>query len=155
MKDTISFSWSPISKRYDIEGLEERLGTLTLGSWLSADIQTSLSGIKDWITWINEIAAGTQEGGYIGTGNAFSVMAVGEQVFIECEYVDDQKVFLTRDQVIHVLEQYRDFVKSDIENPNFHPKPIEVEYLAEGEEAAKCYAETGGSSGYQPHQWHD
>jgi hypothetical protein len=143
MKGTVLFAWSPTMQR--ISGRGETIGAVTLAEWLSSEMQRSVSLIDDTIKWLSKITPDGWEGSYIRNGNAFDVMVVGEQVFVDREYMNDRQVLLNRDQVILILERYRDFVNSDIENPNFHAESIEVEYLAEGEEAAKRYAKAGGT----------
>lgn len=152
MKGKISFSWSPALKRYDVSVPGERIGTVTLASWLSNDLQTNIEGIREWTNWINEVAAGQRQGGYLGTGNAHSVMAVGQHVYIESEHVEYQKVFLSHDQIVELLKKYSEFVTGEMDDPDNPPKPVEVEYLAEGEDAANLYAETGGSWGLAPEE---
>lgn len=151
MKGTVLFAWSPTMQR--ISGLGETTGTVTLAEWLSSEMQRSVSLIDDMIKWLSNITAGGSEGSYIRIGNAFDVMVVGEQVFVGSEFMDDRKVLLNRGQVILLLERYRDFVNSDIENPNLHAESIEVEYLAEGEDAEKRYAKAGGTWSIQTHEF--
>ena len=125
----------------------EAVGAATIADWFGSDIQYSERTLDEWLTIFNEVADGDREPGYQGTGNTHSVMATDEWVFIECEYLDNQKVLLTRQQVTDALEQYRLFLNSDYKSNKIIPTPFIVEYEAEGEEALNRYLEAGGSLG--------
>jgi hypothetical protein len=142
-----------ISGRYELD-YPSSVGGHALSSWLSDDVGSTASAV-DVISKLNAVANGLREGGYLGTGNAYSLMAVGEKVFIECQYSEEMKVFLTRTQAISALDRYKRFLLSRSESPNRPPACFEVEYEAEGINALHRYKETGGSTGLRPDQMND
>lgn len=71
-------------------------------------------------------------------------MVTQGKVFIGCEYVQDQQVLLTIEQTLYVLEQYRSFLEGSY-TKDYSPEPIDVEYLAEGHDAATQYASLEGA----------
>jgi hypothetical protein len=143
MRGTISFRWSTVLERYDA-GMTGAIGVIELGSWLSNDIQTSRNSVDFWLKRIGAVASGEINGGYLGTGNAHTVMAGVNGVYIQCEYVEERKIFLSCVESLSVLSKYRAFLESDFCNRDDVPEPIEFEYEAEGEEALERYAQTGG-----------
>jgi hypothetical protein len=120
-------------------------GGSAISGWLGSDIQYSENVLNKWVNVFKEVAKGSREPGYQGTGNTHSIMAIDDFVFIECEYLEDKKVFLTMQQMFNILEKYQLFLQSDYKN--IAPEEFEVEYLAEGAEAFEKYLETGGSLG--------
>jgi len=125
----------------------DTIGASTIANWFGSDIQYSRETLTEWINVIDEVACGNRKSGYQGTGNTHSVMAIGESVYIECEYIDEQKVFLTREQLKNAIEEYNNFLRSDYKNSSQIPASFIVEYEAEGEEALQLYLKTGGSLG--------
>ena len=65
-------------------------------------------------------------------GNAHWVLITGDYVFIGTEYVEEQQVILTREQLLYILEQYKAFLEGNDEDPNNPPASIDVEFIAEG-----------------------
>lgn len=123
------------------------IGSSTFADWLGSDIQYSTKTAKEWLNIFNEVIDGNREPGYQGTGNTHSVMVTDNWVYIECEYKEDQKVFMSVEQAIIALEKYKTFLDN---RDNFSyqvPSPFEVEYEAEGQQALDRYLETGGSLG--------
>lgn len=125
----------------------ELAGASAIADWLGSDIQYSEYMIDEWLKVLNDVALGERDPGYQGTGNSHSVMVINDWVFIECEYIDEQKVLLTRQQVTAALEEYRLFLKCNYKSSEFSPNSFWVEYEAEGQEAFDRYIATGGSLG--------
>ena len=123
------------------------VGSSAIADWLGQDIQYSKRSVDNWISIINDVASGIRESGYQGTGNTHSVMVTDDWVFIECEYVEEQKVFMSVQQALFALEKYKSFLVSRENHSKEIPSPFEVEYEAEGEEALDKYLDTGGSLG--------
>ena len=67
------------------------------------------------------------------------VLITGNYVFIGTEYVEEQQVIMTKEQLLYVLEQYKAFLEGDFKDPNNPPDPIDVEFIAEGQEAIDIY----------------
>jgi uncharacterized protein YacL (UPF0231 family) len=140
MKDTIEYTRPnaapvPIGKN---------TGGAAIANWLASDIQYSLKTLDEWLECFSEIANATRPGGYQGTGNAFSVYAHGQHALLECEFSENLKAYLTTDQIMNVLLQYKTFLQNEFRHPSFRPSPFEVEYLAEGDAAQQLYLENGG-----------
>lgn len=74
-----------------------------------------------------------------GIGNAHWVLITGNYVFIGTEYVEEQQVIMTKEQLLYVLEQYKAFLEGDFKDSNNPPDPIDVEFIAEGQEAIDIY----------------
>ncbi|WNJ81268.1 hypothetical protein RJE46_08590 [Cedecea neteri] len=74
-------------------------------------------------------------------------MVTNDLVFIACEYVKEQRVTLTVEQLIYILEQYKEFLQGFFNNASFPPEPIDIEYIAEGQEAMNMYVSLEGSRG--------
>jgi hypothetical protein len=123
------------------------IGSSTVADWLGSDIQYSTKTAKEWLNIFNEVIDGKREPGYQGTGNTHSVMVIDNWVYIECEYREDQKVFMSVEQAIIALEKYKSFLDNRVNFAYQVPSPFEVEYEAEGQEALDRYLETGGSLG--------
>lgn len=131
-----------IAGDYDLDPPVANAGGEEIAAWLSNDVRESVS---ETINTIESISQGKSPEGYIGTGNAHSLMAAGGYVFLRCEFGDELKVLLTYQQAITALKNYQEFLKTV--KVGQEPKPFEVEYEAEGEEALKRYEATGGSLG--------
>lgn len=123
------------------------IGSSTFADWLGSDIQYSTKTAKEWLNIFNEVIDGNREPGYQGTGNTHSVMVTDNWVYIECEYKEEQKVFMRVEQAIIALEKYKSFLDNRANFSYQVPSPFEVEYEAEGQEALDRYLETGGSLG--------
>jgi hypothetical protein len=140
MKDTIEYTRPnevPVPIGSDVGGV-------TIANWLACDIQNSLKTANEWLKIFSEIANGSRPGGYQGTGNAFSVYANGSHALLESEFSGNHQVYLTNDQLVSALTQYRSFLLCDFRDPSFRPIPFEVEYLAEGDLAKRLYMANGG-----------
>jgi len=145
MKTNMVVRWNPMLKRHGIGSMVE--GAKEIAAWLSDDLTRGQDSINDWITKFNAVATGELEGGYLGTGNAHHVRAVGEHVFIECEHADDMKVFLTRAQIVEVLRKYSTFLATDVADASQPPETFEIEFEADRELALDCYLAKGGKLG--------
>nr|WP_282554504.1 hypothetical protein [Providencia sp. G1(2023)] len=67
-------------------------------------------------TWLNNLTnleSSQAPDGFFGIGNAHWVMVTNNLVFIACEYVKEQRVILTVEQLIYILEQYKEFLQGD------------------------------------------
>lgn len=147
MKYMTSFRWSDVSGRFEFNYFGLRSGADEVLSWFSDDIQMSASSIKRWIELFNAVANGTHKGGYLGTGNAHHVGAIGEEVYLECDFTEEKKVLMTRTQIISALEHYRAFTESELRNRDREPSPFSIEYEFEGDEALARYSAIGGTIG--------
>jgi hypothetical protein len=143
MNGSIQFLWSPVLKSYNPASVEQSEGGRELAAWLSDDIQAEARDIDEWLQWINEVADGKREAGYLGTGNAHSVWASGEAVFIGCEYGPQFKVLLTRGQAVHLLGKYREALALGLRNAERRPPAFGIEYVAEGDEASADFFQNG------------
>jgi hypothetical protein len=123
------------------------IGAKTLARWLGDDIQYSIESLENWKTIFSSVEARQMAPGYLGTGNSHSAMATSEYVYIECEYVDEQKVLLTHKQIAAVLNCYLDFLNKNCTLASLVPAPFEVEFIAEGVDALNLYINAGGSLG--------
>ncbi len=146
MKSTILYRWSDALRRFDLDPRLPNVGANEIAAWLSDDVR-SRSTASEWINRFNNVTLGKENAGYLGTGNAHSVMAAKDLVYLECEHADEMKVLLTISHAIAALQHYCSFLSGDIKNADHLPKPFEVEYEAEGQRALDLYLETGGSLG--------
>lgn len=118
-------------------------GSLEVAYWLNDDVFRK--NTIDWfVKQLNEFDFSSKQTNYIGSGNAHHVFSTGEHVFLMCEYVDDQKVLLTKEQCLYALEQYRAFLSRNFRKKTFTPVPFDIEYIAEGDEAIIKFNELGG-----------
>jgi hypothetical protein len=122
-------------------------GAKAIADWLGSDIQYLTSSARGWLQTFAEVVNGTRQAGYLGTGNAFSVFATEQHILIQSEYVENQKVCLTIEQVSKALVNYIAFLEDDYRNPAYQPLAFEMEYLAEGDAASECYIKNGGVFG--------
>lgn len=122
-------------------------GAREIAGWLANDIQYSPNSVDIWINNLTDLASSLSPDGFFGMGNAHWVMVTKNKVFIACEYVQEQRVLLTIDQLLYILEQYKTFLDGNYTDPDFPPEPIDVEYITEGEEAMRIYAALEGSHG--------
>jgi len=120
-------------------------GAKAIAGWLMAEVQYDVDYVDEILGMFAEISSGKRKGGYLGTGNAYSVCATRELVILECEYVKSHQACLTMEQISAALKQYQTFLESDYRSPGFQPTPFSVDYLAEGEAASDLYVERGGA----------
>lgn len=153
----IYYWWAPEYKKHTPSGREpgeniryapkQGYGICELASWLSGDIQYAPHSVDIWINDLTNLSSSRAPDGFFGMGNAHWVMVTQDKVFIACEYIEEQRVLLTTEQLLYVLEKYRAFLGGNYSDPNFPPEPIDVEYIAEGKEAMELYAALEGSHG--------
>ncbi|UDL04772.1 hypothetical protein [Marinobacter sp. CA1] len=123
------------------------VGAKTIANWLGNDIQYSCSSLEEWMVVFSEIGDGRREGGYLGTGNSHSVMAVSNVIYIECEYNESRKVLMTIAQATCALQEYKEFLGSDCKSRLDKIDHFHIEYEAEGDAALEQYLEMGGEFG--------
>ncbi|NUF26968.1 hypothetical protein [Gilliamella sp. ESL0254] len=114
-------------------------GVCEIAAWLGNDIQYSINSVNIWINNLTDLEHSRAPDGMFGIGNAHWVLITGDYVFIGTEYVEEQQVIMTREQLLYVLEQYKTFLEGDYKDPNNPPGPIDVEFIAEGQEAIDIY----------------
>jgi hypothetical protein len=142
----MNVGWNPILKRHDVGSSAQ--GAAEFAAWVRDDLSQGQQAISSWIEKVNAVAEGETPGGYLGSGNAHHIMAMGELVYLECEYVEEMKVLMTRTQLVKALRAYAVFITEDIGHPHQPPPAFDVEYEASGEEARELYLKTGGKLGY-------
>ena len=120
-------------------------GVCEIAAWLGNDLQYSINSVNIWINNLTDLANSEAPDGMFGVGNAHWVLITGDYVFIGTEYVERQQVILTREQLLYVLEQYKAFLEGNYRDPNNPPAPIDVEFIAEGQEAVDLYNSLEGS----------
>jgi hypothetical protein len=119
-------------------------GAEAIAAWLISEIQYSIRAIDDIESMILAVSQGQIPDGYQGTGNAFSLCATKNCVLLESEYSDSHVVCISADQIVAVLEQYRQFLVCDYRIPGGAPPAFTVEYLAEQKESKSYYIQIGG-----------
>lgn len=65
-------------------------------------------------------------------------------VFICCEYVEEQKVIMTIDQLLYILMQYKEFLEGNYNDPANPPASLDIEFIAEGKDALDMYCKLTG-----------
>ena len=114
-------------------------GAREIAAWLGNDIQYSINSVNIWINNLTDLGHSRAPDGMFGIGNAHWVLITGDYVFIGTEYVEEQQVIMTKEQLLYVLEQYKAFLEGDYKDPDNPPAPIDVEFIAEGQEAIDIY----------------
>jgi hypothetical protein len=145
MKIKMLVNWNPVLQRHRVGS--SVAGAKEIAAWMSDDLPRGQDSINDWLEQFSAVARGEVEEGYLGTGNAHHVRVVGGHLFIECEYVDDLKVFLTYAQAVDALQKYSAFQAADVGDPATPPATFEVEFEADGDAALDRYLEAGGKLG--------
>lgn len=87
------------------------LGAWEIASWLADDIQESIKLIDEYLQEFADYAKHKKPGIGLGVGNAHGIFIHENYVYLECEFDEEQKVLLTTEQMISVLEQYKVFIK--------------------------------------------
>jgi hypothetical protein len=155
MNRLIYYWWIPDYKKFSPSGREysenmrfapkQGRGVCEIASWLSTELQYSINSVNIWINNLTDLEHSRAPDGMFGIGNAHWVLITGDYVFIGTEYVEEQQVIMTREQLLYVLEQYKAFLEGDYNDPNNPPDPIDVEFIAEGQEAIDMYNGLEGS----------
>ena len=120
-------------------------GVCEIAAWLNNELQNSINSVNIWINNLTDLENSRAPDGMFAVGNANWVLITGDYVFIGNEYVERQQVILTREQLLYVLEQYKAFLEGNYRDPNNPPAPIDVEFIAEGQEAVDLYNSLEGS----------
>lgn len=120
-------------------------GAREIADWLRVDIQCSINSVNIWMNNLTDLEHSRAPDGMFGIGNAHWVLITNDYVFIGTEYVEEQQVIMTREQLLYVLEQYKSFLEGNYKDPNYPPDPIDVEFIAEGQEAIDIYNSLEGT----------
>ena len=120
------------------------LGGQVLADWFGNDV-VSKKELMRIIHAINSASKAPEAAGWIWGGNAHNVFVSGESIYIENEYVDAHRVFMTRTQLLTALETFRSFFVNERRDEFFEPIAIEVNFEAEGKMAEKKYQELTGT----------
>ena len=149
MNKLIYYWWIPDYKRFSPSGREysedmrlvpkQGRGICEVAAWLADDLQYSIDSVNIWINNLIDLERSRAPDGMFGIGNAHWVLITGNYVFIGTEYVEEQQVIMTKEQLLYVLEQYKAFLEGNYKDPNNPPAPIDVEFIAEGQEAIDIY----------------
>ena len=151
--DKIDFYWNDISKRFRLEpkdlykstnGMIAGYGAREIASWIDTEIHGKGS-VDIWLDNINKVRSDDSCDGDFGIGNAHWVFLTNNHAMIFCEYDEESKVLLSFEQLEFILEQYKIFLSS---NKNEEPDPIDIEYIAEGDEAVRIYSSLDGAHTY-------
>ncbi|ASA57898.1 hypothetical protein [Vibrio gazogenes] len=122
----------------------DTIGAKTVANWLGNDIQYSQRDVEEWLNVLSEVEAGKRKSGYQGTGNSHSVMIIQDVIYIECEYNDTHKVFITKSQFVDILNKYILFLRGGYKSSRVEVEPFTIEYEFEGDEALEQYINSGG-----------
>ena len=151
--DKINFYWNDLFKRFRLEprGLYKSKNGVTVGygareisSWIDCEIHGK-SSVDIWLDNINKVRSDDACDGDFGIGNAHWVFLTNNHAMIFCEYDEESKVLLSFDQLEYILEQYKISLSF---NKNEKPDPIDIEYIAEGDEAVRIYSSLDGAHTY-------
>jgi hypothetical protein len=144
VKTTLNFEWYDDFKRWDFPISISSKGATEIVSWIGADIESSGGdAAQRMIQRLRGIKAGKEKKGYIGTGNAHSILAFDESLYLRSEFDEELKVILSIEEAIKTLESYVKFKSGDWQNPNYRPEPFTISYDYEGAAAEAHYAATG------------
>ena len=141
MTQQILPQWSERMKRFDVNRFNLSVGGETLASWLSDDVG-SQNGENEFLGKFQALDR-SSAGGYLGSGNSYHVRVVNGFIFIENQFVEEQKVLLTIDSAIALLQAYGRFLSDAKRGPNIAPEPLEIEFEMEGNRALDFYLSTG------------
>ena len=151
--DKIEFYWSDVSKRFRLkssglyksnDGVTVGYGAREIAAWLICEIH-GISSVDIWLDNINKVRNDDACDGDFGIGNAHWVFLTNNHAMIFCEYDEESKVLLSFDQLEFILEQYKISLSF---NRNEKPDPIDIEYIAEGDEAVRIYSSLDGAHTY-------
>ena len=117
---------------------------MEIAAWLSDDIQHSANSARSWINDLPKLSVSAAPDGFFGFGNAHLIMVLGEHVFLGCEFVEKYRVLMSLGQALDVLTRYEKFLKSGHGSLHKPPAPMDVEFIAEGQEAVALYDALGG-----------
>ena len=151
--DKMDFYWNDVSKRFRLksnglyksnDGVTVGYGAREIATWINHEIHGKVS-VDIWLDNINKARGDDFCDGDFGIGNAHWVFLTNNHAMIFCEYVEEWKVLLSFDQLEFILEQYKISLSF---NKNEKPNPIDIEYIAEGDEAVRIYSSLDGAHTY-------
>ena len=151
--DKIKFYWDDFYESFRLGGRDlyksptgiiVGYGTREISSWISDEIHGKTS-VDIWLDNINKARGDDSCDGDFGIGNAHWVFLTNNHAMIFCEYVEEWKVLLSFDQLEFILEQYKISLSF---NKNEEPDPMDIEYIAEGDEAVRIYSSLDGAYTY-------
>ena len=154
--DKIYFYWDDSFKGFFLsggklyksnDGVTVGYGTREIAAWINHEIHEEVS-LNIWLDNINKVRNDDSCDGDFGIGNAHWVFLTNNHAMIFCEYDEESKVLLSFDQLEYILEQYKIFLSSNESNENEEPEPIDIEYIAEGDEAVRIYSSLDGAHTY-------
>ena len=152
---TLYFRWDEFRHRYmptcmlpeehDIRLTPKQgRGTCEIAAWLS--VEFSLHSINEMINALRDLSSSRVPNGNFGLGNGNWTLVTGEYVFICSEYIRPRPVLMTTEQALYILEQYKSFLERN-HKKRHPPEPIDVEFIAEGQEAIDMYNALDGTHG--------
>ena len=154
--DKVKFYWDDFYESFRLVGRDlyksptgiiVGYGTREICSWINNEIH-GIGSVDIWLDNINKIRNDDSCDGDFGIGNAHWVFLTNNHAMIFCEYVEELKVLLSFEQLEFILEQYKNFLSSNESNENKEPDPIDIEYIAEGDEAVRIYSSLDGAHTY-------
>ena len=126
------------------DGVTVGYGTREIAAWLICEIHGK-SSVDIWLYNINKVRNDDSCDGDFGIGNAHWVFLTNNHAMIFCEYDEESKVLLSFDQLEFILEQYKISLSF---KKNEEPNPMDIEYIAEGDEAVRIYSSLDGAHTY-------
>ena len=151
--DKIKFYWDDFCKDIRLEvgrlykshaGITVGYGAREISYWITDEIH-GISSVDIWLNNIEKVRNDDSCDGDFGIGNAHWVFLTNNHAMIFCEYAEELKVLLSFDQLEFILEQYKISLSF---NKNEKPDPIDIEYIAEGDEAVRIYSSLDGAHTY-------
>lgn len=151
--DKIYFYWDDSIKDFCLsggklyksnDGVTVGYGTREIATWLICEIHGKNS-VNIWLDNIKKVRNDDSFDGDFGIGNAHWVLLTNNHAMIFCEYSEESKVLLYFDQLEYILEQYKNAL---CVSKGKKPDPIDIEYLAEGDEAVRIYSSLDGAYTY-------
>ncbi len=126
--------WSEVLEKYDFNRSNLPAGGEELAAWLSDDV-ASMESAKFWLKVFDAIVSAGDKEGFIGMGNAHNMYFAKGMIFLECEFVEETKVLININEATKMLQAYLIFNEDARRGKGLPPKPLLVEYEAEGQEA--------------------
>ncbi|MDI2113788.1 YacL family protein [Commensalibacter nepenthis] len=91
-------------------------GACAIAHWLSSEIERSVDLVDNWISKLQDLNK-SQKSNSFYNGEYWELHVKNQYVFICNDYLDEQKVIMTIEQFLYVLEQYKIFLKKNIRIP--------------------------------------
>lgn len=120
-------------------------GICEIAAWLATDLPTGIDSVNVWINNLTDLENSRSPNGMFGIGNAHWVLATNNYVFIGTEYVEGQQVLINKEQLLFILRKYKGCLEGIYKDRYNPPEPINVELIAEGQEAIDLYNGLEGS----------